>query len=94
MMRPLENRCVTDGNTVRSDMRRAVFFVSRHAMCEMRVEVIPAAVHFQIDVEVIGSLPEGGQWSHGSTSHIYFRFFHHTIAKYKLQMPIAAGKTI
>ena len=30
--------------------------------CEMLVEVIPAADHFQIDVEVIGSLPASGQW--------------------------------
>ena len=33
--------------------------------CEMLVEVIPAADHFQIDVEVIGSLPASGQWLHG-----------------------------
>ena len=31
----------------------------------MMLEVIPAADHFQIDVEVIGSLPEGEQWSRG-----------------------------
>ena len=31
----------------------------------MTLEVIPAADHFQIDVEVIGSLPASGQWLHG-----------------------------
>ena len=31
----------------------------------MTLEVIPAADHFQIDVEVIGSLPASGQWSRG-----------------------------
>ena len=31
----------------------------------MLVEVIPAADHFQIDVEVIVSLPACGQWLHG-----------------------------
>ena len=31
----------------------------------MTLEVIPAADHFQLDVEVIGSLPASGQWLHG-----------------------------
>ena len=31
----------------------------------MTLEVIPAADHFQIDVEVIVSLPASGQWLHG-----------------------------
>ena len=55
----------------------------------LKLKVITAADHFQIDVDVIHSLPTARQWSHGSTSHIYFLCFHNTIAQ---QMPTAAGK--